>query len=535
MHWLKSGRWALVLALLLASSLQTAQAQLLSVTVAGVDAQLDAFKYGLKLAGKEDMANQIDGLIGAFLQGEGFKGLDTKKPMGAYLNKFPENPTQPALVVFIPVSNEADFLAFLGRLNVTPSKAEKGIRSIGLPTGQQIYLSFKGNYAFVCLDEDELKNPADPAKIAAKFPANTLLRVHAGLSEIPKELKERFLSEMDKAIKLEQAKKEGESDVHYQGRLMGMKLPRQAIETLVRDSESLNVTVSLDQDKHRFMFDTTLTPKSGSALHTEMKAMNASQSQFTSLLESAPASLVYHGMMTETVRKDFDNLLDNILKKAISEEKSVMKKAVAEKIYQVLEPTLKDKNYELAMSMRVTGDNQPMTGLAALHVKNGKQIEELVKGLIVEMKEKERQAIQLDAEKVGDVNIHVINIPADDKGTKEMIEAFGAAKISLAFHNDAIVLGVGKQSQEEVKRVLNALGQTGKVNPSTVQLVVHVKPFAKFIKEAPVRKAFETIFTTPDSDEVKVSVTGGDQLRWSFEASTQFLKLIEAAEKAKGE
>lgn len=532
MYRMNTARWGCVLALLLAFSLQTAQAQLMTVTLTNVDNLLDTVKYGLTMAGKKDFADQLDGLLEAV---GGFKGIDTKKPLGAYLNKFPTNPHAPPIVIYLPITTEEDFLALLEKASITPSKPENSIRSFGIPTGQQAYLTFKNNYAYASLDEDELKSPVDPDKLTKRFPSNALMHLHVGFDAVPKELKDKFLAEVDKNIHAEKAKKPGENDTEYQFRLMGMSYPRNAIEHMIMDSQALSVTLLLDKEKHVFSFDSVLTAKTGSRLHQEMQALNNSKSQFTSMLESAPASLIYHGAMTEFVRKDMDNFLDMVVKKAIADEKSIMKKAIAEKIYQVLEPTLKSKSYELALSMRSTGDKEPMTGLGALHVANGKQIEELVKGLIVEMKERERQFIQVDAEKVGDVNIHVINIPTDDKGAKEMAEAFGAARIAVAFHNDAIVMGLGKNSIEEVKRVVASINKGSSTNPPPMQVLVHVKPFARFIKEAGVRKAFETIFTTPRSDEIKFTMTGGNDFRWKVDVSTHFLKLIEAAEKAKGE
>jgi hypothetical protein len=535
MYRLNPVRWGCVLALLLAFSLETAQAQLMSLTVTGVDNVLDTVKYGLTMAGKKDMADQLQGLIDAYLP-EGFKGLDTKKPLGIYLNKFPTDPNAPPVVFYLPITNEADFLALLEKANITPSKPEKGIRSFGVPfTGQQMYLTFKNNYAYASLDEDELKNPADPSKFASKLPANALLYQHLGFNEIPKEHKDKFLAEIDKNIKAEKEKKPQENDTEYQFRLMGMNYTRQAVEHVILDSKSLDITLLLDKNQHLFTFDSVLTANTGSRLQEEMQALNGSKSQFTSILDSAPASLVYHGAVSDLVRKDMDRFLDTVVKKAIADEKSLMKKAIAEKIYQVIEPTLKSKTYELALSMRSTGDGQPMTALGALHVADGKKIEELVKGLIVEMKERERQFIKVDADKVGDVNIHVINVPADDKGAKDLTDAFGAAQIAIAFHNDAIVIGLGKNSIEEVKRVVSSINQGNSANPPPWQVLVHVKPFARFIKEAGVRKAFETIFTTPSSDEVKFTLTGGEQLHLKLDASTHFLKLIEAADKAKGE
>ncbi|MFT3878300.1 MAG: hypothetical protein QM703_01410 [Gemmatales bacterium] len=525
-------RWGCVLALLLAISLQTAQAQLMSVTVTSVDGIMDTAKYGLTMAGKKELADQLVGLIES---AGGFTGIDTKRPMGGYLNKFPTDPLTTPLVVFVPITSETEFLALLEKANITPSKPDKGIRSVSIPGGPDVYLLFKGNYVYASLDKDELKNPADPDKITAKFPANALFHMHLGLGDIPKEMKEKFLAKVDENIAAEKGKKPEESDAEYQFRLAGMNYTRSALEHLVMEAQGLSFSVLLDKGQHLFSVDALLTAKPGSRLQMEMQALNNSKSQFTSVIDSAPASLVYHGAMSDQIRKDLDTFLDKVVKAAIADEKSIMKKAVAEKIYSVIEPSLKSRNYDAAISIRTSGDKEPLTGLGALRVVNGKQLEELVKGLIVEMKEKERKAIQIDADKVGDVNIHVINIPTDDKGAKEMAEAFGAAKIAIAFHNDAIVVGLGKNSVDEVKRVVKSIHQTDGTNPPPMQLLVHAKPFARFSKEEAVRKAFETIFTTPSSDAIKFTMTGGDQLRWRADVSTQFLKLIEASEKAKGE
>lgn len=536
MHWLNPRSWGYTLAIcLLMVSLQPAHAQLVSVSVAGVDTLMDTVKYGLKMAGKEDMAQQIDSLLDAFLQNEGFKGLNTKRGMGLYLNKFPSNPTQPSFVAYVPISNVDEFLALLGKLNVTPSKEENGVRSIQLPTGQSLYLKFKNDYAFISMDEDELKNTSEPDRLTSSVPANALIHVHVKLNEIPRDLKDKFLIEVAKGIEKEKGKKAGESDVEYQARLVAMNMPKQAIEQLVNGAETFSFSASLDTTKHVFKIDSILKAKDGSPLQQEMQAMNQSKSRFTSLLTSAPVSFVYHGVLNETVRKDFDKLLDNLVTKAIQEEKSVVKKAIAEKVYQVIEPTLKSKNYEFAFSMNSHGESEPMTGLAALRVKNGKQIEELIKGFVVELKEKERHAIKLDVENVDGVNLHTVTIPTDDKGAKEMTEVFGEGKLTLAFHDEAILLGIGKQSTEEVKRLLGSFNQAGANNPASMEFNLHARAFARFIKEKPVRKAFESAFTTPDSDLIKSSISGGDQLRFQLQVSTHFIKLAEAMNKGRDE
>src|SRR5437879_2701483 len=89
--------WRLAVALL-AWQITPVHAQVVTVTVQSMDGVLDAARYSLTMAGQENQAQQLDGLIEAFLQSEGFKGIDTKKPFGSYINKFPANPLKPPIV-----------------------------------------------------------------------------------------------------------------------------------------------------------------------------------------------------------------------------------------------------------------------------------------------------------------------------------------------------------------------------------------------------------------------------------------------------
>jgi hypothetical protein len=355
------------------------------------------------------------------------------------------------------------------------------------------------------------------------------------LNEIPQELKDQFLAKIAEGIEKGKERKSDESELEYQTRLVAMNMPKQAIEKLVDGAEAFTFSASLDTSKHVLKFDSMLKAKNGSPLHREMQAMTQSRSRFTNLLTTAPVSFIYHGVLNESVRRDFDKLLDNLVTKAIQEEKSLVKKAIAEKVYQVIEPTLKSRDYEFAFSMRSHGDAEPMTGLVALHVKKGKQIEEMIKGLIVEMKEKERQAIKLDVEKVDGVNLHVITLPANDQGSQEMVQVFGEGKMTLAFHDEAILIGIGKHSTKEIKQVLQTLNQAGSNKPATMEFILHAKAFTRFIKEKPVHRAFETAFTTPDSDLIQSSLTGGDQLRWQLQVSTHFIKVVVAMNKSRDE
>src|SRR3954452_17411614 len=123
MHSIRALRQGWVVALIcLASWAAPARAQFMTVTVQGVDELFDTVKYGLTMAGQGEFAKQLDGMLETVLQGEGFKGLDTKKPWGTYVSRIPKEGEQPRGVFFVPVTSEDDFAGLLTRLGVNSTK-----------------------------------------------------------------------------------------------------------------------------------------------------------------------------------------------------------------------------------------------------------------------------------------------------------------------------------------------------------------------------------------------------------------------------
>jgi hypothetical protein len=522
--------WLLALAFCV-SNTASAAAQVASVTLQSLDGWLDAARYSLTMAGHEEQAKQLDGLLEAVLQSDGFKGIDTKKPLGVYLPKFLVNPTKPPLVGFVPITQEKEFLDFLGRLNVTVGSAEKGLRKLEIPTGQTVYLRFDKGYGFVAEAAESLQSVLPPDGFAKAMPSTCLAQIQLNLDQIPAPLKKLAVARMDAELAKKKEKQAGESQEDYQGRLIGMKLARDFIARLVEDSQGVRWSLSLDKTKHQFAFEAALQAVPGSVLQQEFQQMAKSKTAFAKVLEGAPAALSSHGILHDSVRADLNKLVDAALQAALNKEKSVVKRAVAEKVFQVLEPTLKSATYDSVVALRGGRADQPLTGILAVQVKHGKQMEQLARELVEEVKGKEREYIHLDAQKVGETSLHVIQGPPEDEKGKEIAEVFGAAKFTLAFQEDAVYLALGKNGPEEIKRALTQASPGTSApgsQPAAFQLDFHGRAFTRFEKNAGKRKAFEEALSQPGSDLIRLTVRGGDDLQFRLEVSSQYLKLAKA-------
>src|SRR5438876_12182497 len=74
------------------------------VRVRSVDTVIDNVKLVVALSGRENIAQQIEGLIKTKVGPKGFEGIDPKRPFGAYA-RFTEEVELPAGVVMIPIAD----------------------------------------------------------------------------------------------------------------------------------------------------------------------------------------------------------------------------------------------------------------------------------------------------------------------------------------------------------------------------------------------------------------------------------------------
>ena len=93
----------------------------LVIRVQSIDSLLDNFKYLAGLAGREEEAKQVEGLIKSVAGDKGLEGIDTKSPFGIY-GSVGADGFDSSAVGMIPVADETAFLDLLERVNVKPEK-----------------------------------------------------------------------------------------------------------------------------------------------------------------------------------------------------------------------------------------------------------------------------------------------------------------------------------------------------------------------------------------------------------------------------
>ena len=263
--------------LVLAAS--AANAQTAVVTLKSFDSLKNDMGYIAKLVGQEERFKQLDGLIEAVTQGKGLSGLDPKRPIGFYLVGVPQPGQQPKGAAFIPVTKEEDFLDLLKIANLEPEKgAEKGSYKLATPFGQTIHMRFANEYVYVADSDAVLAgNLPNPASFLPATNKSNLLAGTFRVDQLPKELKQQFLKEVDKKIEQDSKKKTHESDAEYQFRIGATKMAREMLAMFVDDSQEAALSFNIDQAANNIRLDLALTPKADSKLAGRIRNFTATQ------------------------------------------------------------------------------------------------------------------------------------------------------------------------------------------------------------------------------------------------------------------
>src|SRR5262245_44939447 len=196
--------FALVFAALGSAHRITAAEPTVVVQLKSIDGLLADVKYAAKLVGQENAAEQLDGIISAWTQDKGIggMGLDSKRPFLAYAVATTGGQDSP-FAVMIPISDETTVLNVLKSLPLKIEKGQDDIYDVEVPNSPaSVHIRFANKYAYVTamdrkhLDSAKLVTPDQltPAN------ANTLLGLSFRLDQIPDELKQIMLSQVERRL-----------------------------------------------------------------------------------------------------------------------------------------------------------------------------------------------------------------------------------------------------------------------------------------------------------------------------------------------
>jgi len=479
-----------------------------------------------RLAGKEEIGRQLEGVIKAKVGPKGLEGIDHKRPLGLYA-KIGDDLNDVAAVVMIPISDEKAFLDLLENLNFPAKKGTDGAYAIepNGPLPVALYFRFAHKYAYFTAINVESINRALLVPPAIIFPArhNAMASLSIRLDMLPKVAKQIALQQVDDAIAREKEKTPtGMTEKQRQMRDKLSDAVGAKIGAVLREGHLLNAQIDIDHATKQLKAEVSLTAKAGSRLAADFEDIGKSASLFGAWVRGEnAASFLVHLALPKELRQFIGAALEDGIKQGLAKEQDQGKREQVMHLMKALEPTLKAGELDAALVVRGPYQDKTYTLITGFRLKDGLKVAKVIRGLLKDLPPTERELIKINAETVGDVKVH--RIDAQGKYDAQAREIWGDQPIYVAFRPNAVIAVIGHNGLAAIKDALAAEPKASA--PIRFQIAV-ARLAPTFAKTQAQRQALRKAFGPGDAGDLRIAVHGGDGLRLSLTADLSVLQFM---------
>jgi hypothetical protein len=487
-------------------------------------------RYLADLLGQADAFKDVDAKL------RELKGIDLKKPFGAYAFLSP-GIVDSGVVVLVPVTDEKAFVALLGNFGFVPEKDKDGVYSLSVPPVPfPFYFRVANGYANITvqskdnLDKTKLLPPAKVLPAGQKEVLVASLR----FDHVPNEIKQLAISQIDLRLpELLEQKQPNETEAQHKLKVAVGKELASAITSLLRDCREIRLALDLNRSAHSLTYQLSVDGAANSELAKNIAAAGKAPSLFAGLLDSDAAfSLGLNLTVPESVSKSLVSVLDEAIRKDLEKETDAVKKTLVTRLFKALEPTLKAGRLQTGSALRGPSAAGRYTAISGARIQDGAGLERALRDIVRELPAEVRAQITLDHSKAGAANIHRItpkNLPDQPR------QILGDEPFYAALTADAIYVAAGEGG-------LNALKQALTLKPGAVSLVQAEVSVSRIIgildtpNREKIQSAARKVFQGADkaSDRLRFAVEGGDALKIRLEMNTKVLKFLHEAGGAPG-
>ncbi len=488
------------------------------VRVRSLNALVDNVKLLVTLAGREEIAQQVEGLIKAKIGAQGLEGIDPARPFGAYA-RFGKGLDDIGGAILIPIANEKAFLGLLDNLNLRATKGKNDIYTVQTPAPVEVYLRFANRYAYVtALNPAPLEGKlADPEQILGKD--GPAFSATVRLDQIPDAARQIAIGQVEQGLQGLAKKIPGETPGQQAVRAAATKEVAKTVIGVLKDGGDFSLAIDINAKTKELSASLSLAGKSGSELAQTIQKLGQGTSQFGKLRGGNAAFRgLAHVVLPDEIKKGFIKLLDEGAAEALGRIQEADNRQQAQQLLDVLMPTLRAAELDACVQLLGPSADQKYAALVALKVKDGVKLGAKLRDMVAEalkqMPEAQRALVKLDHASAGPVKIHRLDLPADQDPIREMHKVLGETNLYVAFREDAAFFAMGKDSVALLKEALAAPA----AGPSPLFLyevdVARLAPIIAPTEE--LRAAAKKIFQGGQDGMVRLSLEGGAALRLSI-------------------
>lgn len=501
------------------------------VALANVDEHLSDIEHLMEAAG----VGQMSGLVrmGA---AEYIRGIDADKPMGALLFFDEDNPEEPTVMAFVPVTDIEDVLDTLAPFVDIDEDGDDIILTAN--DGTEITTRVVDGYAFMVQDREMLENlPENPTNLLQDLPNQYNIAARVFGQNIPESLRQQ-------AIDLIRSGAEGEMESLGDGpeadlQRANFEYTMDQMESFINETEEVVAGLAIDEDGNRIYIDFKMIGLEGSKLARQSNEYGkAAKSKFRGfLMENATATIHATGKLLDDDVQHIQKMIDDIEEVAkaevenegLSDDEAEAANRVISDLINVLRGSLEKGTMDFGGALNLQDDKVQLA--VGMQIAEGAKLESSVKELAkwAEAEEDVPLSFNFDVANENGVRYHEITV-AIPESEEEMTDLFGSSvDVLLGVGDDVLYAAAGHNPKEFLNECMSGSAPSGE-EELIGQFNLHLLPFIKFlsrVQDAPELDDIADILPDNADDRMRMTVRAvpnGQHFR--FEMEDAILKVL---------
>ncbi|MFZ5831127.1 MAG: hypothetical protein ACOY3P_13640 [Planctomycetota bacterium] len=495
---------------------------LVTASFSGYDALKADLDHLGKLAGNQNFAAGLEGMLQMMTQNQALQAVDQTKPWGLVVQATSEGDFP--IYGFLPTKEIKKLLDLISKQGITAEDVGGGVYEITAPQ-QMLYAKASGGYAVVAQAKEALDSPpGDPEKLLGDLPKNYDLAVQLTVSNLPEPTRQMIMAQIQMGMQMAMQPMPGEDEQQFAMRTASAQQAIDQISTLLEELEQITLGLKIDAQTSTASFDVNLTAKPNTKTAQQFAAMQTATTDFAGMvLPEAAITGNWAGRTTDADVAQATASLTNLQQTAerelanqgLTEEQLKLAKQLLGDAFDVLTKTIELKKSDGGMSVVMKPD--ALTFVAGMLLAEGQKLEDVIKQLVDVIKKEEPEAanlVQLDADSAEGVRYHVISIPIpDDDAGRKLQELVGKPTFELVIglSDNAIYVGGGRDALSTLKQAVTDSKNKAGTEILPAKVVVHGTPIAKFIsgvaQEEEVKSGADFVATMLEQSNGKDAIT----------------------------
>ena len=491
------------------------------ISIAKFNEQMKDVNYLLTASGFA----QMKFMAGAMIKGY-TKGLDSERDAGVLLYLTPES-KQPDFLGFAPIADIDEMLDVISAF----AEVDEGndFTTVVTDDGRKMMIKERDGIAFFSNKTQMLDElPDAPAKLLGELPSKYNISAKLFAQRIPKEMKDQVLELIRQSSEDTFDNFDDELQAEFQKKNMEMQIKQ--IETLFKDSDSVTVGMSADEESKTLSMDVDFTALPNTNLAERLAVSRKDEkSRFTGFLMKGAAFT--HNMVFRVHPDDaeqYSTMIDDIKTAGIKEldQEADMSE---EELNQV-----KKSMGELADVLKETLDEGLLDGGAVLILEEGninfaaggqisdpRKLEGTIKDMIVMAEEKlgDEIEVNLNSGSHKNITLHeiVLQIPDEEEGARDALG--DQITVVVGIGTKEAYLAGGSNPVELLKKSIDGQSETSDL----LQYNINVTPILEFfaaMEGDPNTEAMAKALKEAGNDRIQMTsnlIDNGVKMRFELE------------------